>query len=69
MTGGEEVTPIAGEGQVIFIATVQTFYTGKAVVQIAAIEITLNHLLNVRPLEAVLLGKIIIIDLNEGLKN
>ena len=39
MAGGTEMTALAGEGQEVFIAAFFAFHTGKAVVQIAAIEI------------------------------
>jgi hypothetical protein len=68
MAGGAEVTALAGEGEQVFMAAVFAFDTGKAVVQIAAIEIAVNHLLDVRPPEAVMLGKMIIINLNERFK-
>jgi hypothetical protein len=45
---------LAGECQQIFMATIFTFHTGKAVVQITAIEIAIDHLLDVGPPESVL---------------
>ena len=45
------------------MAAVFAFHTGKAVMQIAAIEIAIDHLLDIRPPEAVLPGEILIIDL------
>jgi hypothetical protein len=36
-----------------FMAAIFAFYEGKAVVQIAAIEITIDHLLDIWPPEAV----------------
>jgi len=45
---------LAGECQKIFMATILTLYTGKAVVQITAIEIAINHLLDISPPESVL---------------
>ena len=40
--------------QQIFVAAVFTFHAGKAVVQITAIEIAIDHLLDIGPPEAVL---------------
>ena len=50
------------------MATVFTFHAGKAVVQITAIEIAIDHLLDIRPPEAVLPGEMFIIDLEKGFK-
>jgi hypothetical protein len=36
------------------VATVFTFHTGKAIVQITAIKIAIDHLLDIGPPEAVL---------------
>ena len=49
-----EMTALAGEGQKIFMTAIFTFQTGKAVMQIAAIEITIDDLLDIRPPESVL---------------
>jgi hypothetical protein len=46
MTGWTEVAALAGENDEIFMAGIFTFHTGKAVVQITAIEITIDHLLD-----------------------
>ena len=54
VTGGAKMTPLAGEGQQVFMAAVFVFHTGKAVVQITAIEIAIDHLLDIGPPEAVL---------------
>jgi len=48
------MTALAGEGQEIFMAAILSFHTGKAVVQIAAIQIPMNNLLDIRPPESVL---------------
>ena len=50
------------------MATVFTFHAGKAVVQITAIEIAVDHLLDIRPPESVLPGEMLVIDLDKGLK-
>jgi hypothetical protein len=50
------------------VAAVLAFDTGKTVVQIAAVKVTVNHLLDIRPPEAVLLGEVLIIRMNESLK-
>ena len=41
---------------------------GKAVVQIAAVEITVDHLFDIGPPEAVISGKPVVINLHEGFK-
>jgi hypothetical protein len=45
---------IAGKGQDIFMAAVSAFHKGKAVAQIAAIQIPINNLLNIRQPESIL---------------
>ena len=50
------------------MAAVFAFHTGKAVLQIAAVEITVNHLFDIGPPESVLLGKMFIIGLDKGFK-
>ena len=50
------------------MAAVFTFHAGKAVVQITAIEVAVDYLLDIRPPEAVLPGEILVIDLDKGLK-
>jgi hypothetical protein len=52
MTGRTEMKVLAGKCQQIFMAAVFTFHTGKAVLQVAAIEITIDHLLDIGPPEA-----------------
>jgi hypothetical protein len=41
---------------------------GKSGVQVAAIEITIDHLFDVWPLESVLPGEMLVIDPEKGLK-
>jgi hypothetical protein len=48
------MTALAGECQEIFMAAIFAFHTGKPVVQITAIEITIDHLLDIWPPESVL---------------
>jgi hypothetical protein len=45
---------LAGECQKVFVAAVFAFHTGKPVVDLAAIQIPINHLLDVRSPESVL---------------
>ena len=54
MAGWTEVAALAGENDEIFMAGIFTFHTGKAVVQITAIEIPRDHLLDRGPPESVL---------------
>ncbi|MDO9228236.1 MAG: hypothetical protein Q7U03_01600, partial [Syntrophales bacterium] len=55
-------------GQEIFMAAIFAFHAGKAVVQIAAIEIAIDYLLDIGPPEAVLPGEMLVIDPDKGLK-
>ncbi len=50
------------------MAAIFAFHAGKAVVQITAVEITIDHLLNIGPPESVLPGEMLVIDPDEGLK-
>ena len=50
------------------MAAVFAFHAGKPVVQITAVEITIDHLLDIGPPESVLPGEMFIIDLDKGLK-
>ena len=50
------------------MAAVFAFHTGKAVVQIAVIEIAIDYLLDIGPPEAVLPGEMIVVDLHKGFK-
>jgi hypothetical protein len=68
MAGWTKMTALAGEGQEVFMAAAITFDAGKAVVQIAAIEITIDHLLYIRPPESVLPGEVFVIDPDKGFK-
>jgi hypothetical protein len=54
MAGGAEMAALARKCQQIFMAAVLAFDAGEAVVQIAAIGIPVDHLLNIRSPEAVL---------------
>ena len=68
MTRWTEVPALARVCQEIFMAAVFTFHTGKPVVQITAVEITIDHLLDIWPPEAVLPGEMLVIDLDKGFK-
>ena len=54
VAGWTKVAALARKCQQIFMAAVFTFHTCKAVVQITAIEIAIDHLLDVGPPESVL---------------
>ena len=45
---------LARKCQQIFMAAVSTFHPGKAVVQVAAVEIAIDHPLDIGPPESVL---------------
>jgi hypothetical protein len=68
MAGGAEVAALAGKSQQVFVAAVFAFDTGKAVAQIAAIKITIDHLFDIGPPETVLPGEVFVVGLNEGFK-
>ena len=68
VAGRAEVPSFTRESQKIFVAAVIAFHTGKAVVQIAAVEITVDHLFDIGPPEAVISGKPVVINLHEGFK-
>ena len=40
---------LTGEGQKILMPTIFAFHTGKAVVRVAAVEVPVNDLLQIRP--------------------
>jgi hypothetical protein len=50
------------------MAAIYSFHTGKTVVQIAVIEIAIDHLLDIGPIETVLPGKMLVIDPDKGFK-
>jgi hypothetical protein len=52
----------------MLVTIVLALHTGKAVVQIAAIEIMIDHLLDMWPPESELPGEILIIDTDKGFK-
>jgi hypothetical protein len=59
---------LAGEGQKIFMAAVFAFHTGEAIVQIAAIEIPVNDLLEIGTEKSILPFKSFLINLEKGFK-
>ena len=68
MTGRTEMAAFTGKCQQVFMAAVFTLHTGKAVVQVAAIKITVNHLLDIWPPETVLPGELFFVNPDKGLK-
>jgi hypothetical protein len=68
MAGGAEMATFARKWEKVFVAAVLAFDAGETVVQIAAIKIPVYHLLDIRPPEAILLRKMLIINLYEGLE-
>jgi hypothetical protein len=68
VAGWAKVAGLAGVCQDVFVAAVFAFHAGEAVVQITAIEVAVDHLLDIRPPESVLPGEIFVIDLDKGLK-
>ena len=68
MTGRTKVPALAGEGQKIFVTAVCAFDTGKSIVEVATIKITMNDAGNIRPKESILPLKPFLIDLFECFK-
>jgi len=54
VTGRAEVPAFTGECQEVFVAAVFAFHTGKTMLQIAAIQITVDHLCDIGPPETIL---------------
>jgi hypothetical protein len=63
-----EVSAFARKGQKIFMAAIGASDTGKAVVEVAAVQIPIDHLPKVGPKEAVLFFKALLVDLLKRLK-
>ena len=63
-----KAAPLAGECQKVFVAAILAFHAGEAVVQVATIEITVYHLLDIGPPEPILPGEMLVIDLDKGFK-
>jgi hypothetical protein len=63
-----KAAPLATGTHKIFMAAIFAFHTGKALAQIVAIEITVDHLFNVRPPESVLSCEMFIIRLDKNFK-
>jgi hypothetical protein len=68
MAGGAEMTALAGEGQKIFMVAIPALHPGKAVVQVATVQVAVNDLLEVRPPEPVRPFEPLLVKLNKGLK-
>jgi hypothetical protein len=68
MAGGTEMTALAGKGQEIFMLTIRAFHPGKAVVQVATVQVAGNDRLEVGPPEPVPPFEPILVDLNKGFK-
>ncbi len=64
MAGRAEMPSFTREGQQVFMAAVFAFDTGKAVFNIAAIEITVNHFFDIGPPEAILPREVFIVSDN-----
>ena len=66
MAGGTEMTALAGKGQKIFMVAIPALYPGKAVVQVATVQVAVNDLLKVGPPEPVRPFEPLLVDLNKG---
>lgn len=68
MAGWAEMTALAGEGRKIFMAAIPGLYPGKAVVQVTAVQVPVNDLLQVGAPETVRPFEPLLVDLNKGFK-
>jgi hypothetical protein len=74
MAGGAEACPRenGGDGacrrsQKIFMVAILALYPGKAVVQVATVQVAVNDLLEVRPPKSVRPFEPLLVDLNKGI--
>ena len=68
MTGRTEVAALTREGQKILVAAIPASDPGKAVMEDAAIEVTVNDRFDIRKKKAILFGKTVVVDLLKSLK-
>lgn len=68
MTGGTEVAALAGKCEEIFMAAVFALNADKAVVQIPAIQIPVDDLLDIGAKKSILPFKPCLVDLEKGFK-
>jgi len=68
MAGGAKMTALAGEGMKILVVAVFTLHTGEAVVQVAAIKITVSDLPEIGTEESIGPFKSLFVHLEEGFK-
>ena len=68
MVGGTKMATLTGKRQQLFMTAVFAFHAGKAVGQVAAVEITIIYRLDIGPPEAVLSAEVFVINLHEGFK-
>ena len=68
MAGGAEMPTLAREGQKIFMVAIPALHPGKAVVQVAAIQVAVNDLLEVGAPEPVRPFEPLLVELNKVLK-
>ena len=62
------MTSLAGEGQEVFMVTIPALYAGKTIVQIAAVQVPVNNLLEIGAVESVLTFEPFFIDLDKVFK-
>ena len=68
VTRWTEVPALAREGQKILVTAVCAFDTGKSIVEVGTVKIPVNDAGNIRPKEAILPLKPLLIDLFKCLK-
>jgi hypothetical protein len=57
---------LAGEGQKIFMVTIPALHPGKAVVQVATLQVAVNDLLEVGPPKSVPPFEPLLVELSKG---
>jgi hypothetical protein len=60
--------PLARKGQKVLMAAVPAAHPRKAVVQVAAVQVAIDYMADIRPEKPILALKTLFIDLLEGLK-
>jgi hypothetical protein len=61
-----KITAFAGNDQKVHNNAVFTLHTGETVVQVAAVEVSVNHPSDLGPPKSILPGVMLVIDLREG---
>ena len=62
------MSALVGERQKVLMIAVLELQAGKAVVRVAAIDLTTDHLLDIGPPGTILMGEVFIVDSDKGFK-